>query len=292
LLRWVTALLVVLHPTVGGNLNAAQEPPPAATNELTFFGWSDQHVLPSGEGTHLHAAIDAMNVLPGTRYPERFGGTVVKPAFVFGCGDMTEWPSAAARDTYADLITRRLKWPSFDIVGNHDEGGNSPVETMKQWIIRRHGALSYTFDRAGVHFVALFSHYDESRNSPAQALSNEALGFLREDLTRQPAGTPVVVATHLCLDALTNRDKFIDTFGDANVVLILSGHYHKAQVDRYRNRNFVQLPSPAPNGEREVMVLRLQAGRLLVLPYNYETRQWVTEPRKMLDVSLARPPST
>jgi hypothetical protein len=28
------------------------------------------------------------------------------------------------------LITRRLKWPSFDILGNHDEGGDSPVETM------------------------------------------------------------------------------------------------------------------------------------------------------------------
>ena len=32
----------------------------------------------------------------------------------------------------------------------------------------------------------------------------------------------------------------------------------------------------------------LLAGQILALPYNYETRQWVTEPRKMLDVPLAR----
>ena len=159
---------------------------------------------------------------------------------------------------------------------------------MKEWLVRRHGSLSYTFDRAGVHFIALFSHYDESRNNPAQALSGEALRFLRGDLARQPAGTPVVVAFHLCLDALTNRDEFIDTLGDANAVLILTGHYHKAQVDRYRGRNFVQLPSPAPNGKREFMVVRFLAGRILALPYNYETRQWVTEPRKMLDVPLVR----
>lgn len=289
-LRWTASFLVALLPALAPSLRAAEAPPRSATNDLTFFGWSDQHVPLGGAGTHLHAAIDAMNALPGTPYPERFGGTVTKPAFVFGCGDMTEWPSAAARDTYAGLITGRLKWPSFDLLGNHDEGGNSPVETMKQWLVQRHGSLSYTFDRAGVHFIALFSHYDESLNNPAQALSSDALGFLRDDLKRPPAGTPVVVATHLCLDALTNRDQFIDTLGDANVVLLLTGHYHKAQVDRYRGRTFLQLPSPAPNGQREFMVVRFRAGRLLALPYNYDTRQWVTEPRKLLDIPLAPPP--
>jgi hypothetical protein len=288
-LFWAAALFATLCPTVGSDLKAAEAPLSSATNDLTFFGWSDQHVQSGGDGTHLHAAIDAMNALPGTPYSEHLGGTVVKPAFVFGCGDMTEWPSAAARDTYSELISRRLNWPSFEILGNHDEGGNSPAETMKQWLVRRHGSLSYTFERAGVHFIALFSHYDESRNNPAQALSSEALQFLRGDLARLPAGTPVVVAFHLCLDALTNRDELVDTLGDTNVVLILTGHYHKAQVDRYRGRNFLQLPSPAPNGKPEFMVVRFLAGRILVLPYNYETRQWVTEPRKMLDVPLARP---
>jgi hypothetical protein len=118
-------------------LKAAEASLPSGTNDLTFFGWSDQHVLPSGEATHLYDAIDAMNALPGTSYPERCGGTVAKPAFVFGCGDMTEWPSAAARDAYTELTSHRLKWPSFEILGNHDEGGNSPAETMKQWSIHK-----------------------------------------------------------------------------------------------------------------------------------------------------------
>jgi hypothetical protein len=137
--------------------------------------------------------------------------------------------------------------------------------------------------------LAVFSHYDESLNSPAQALSSEALAFIREDLAHRPGGALVVVATHLCLEALTNRDQLIDAFGHANVVLVLTGHYHKAQVAQYRGRNFLQLPSPSPNGEREIMVIRFKAGRLLALPFNYERRQWVTEPRKVLEVPLPPP---
>ena len=167
---------------------------------------------------------------------------------MLGCGDITEWPTAAAKNTYDQLVTRRLKFPSYDLVGNHDEGGNSPSDTIKNWIRARHGALSYTFDRGGVHFVMLFSAYNESLNNPAQPVSQDARAFLRKDLANLAKGTPVVVAMHLCFDAITNRDEFVQALGDANVVLVLGGHYHKAKVDRFREINFVQLPSPAPNG--------------------------------------------
>ena len=46
----------------------------AADAGLTFFGWSDQHVATSGDGQHLLPAIDAMNSLPGVKYPADIGG--------------------------------------------------------------------------------------------------------------------------------------------------------------------------------------------------------------------------
>jgi len=253
---------------------------------LTFFGWSDQHVAVSGDGEHLIPAIDAMNDLPGTAYPEGIGGVVAPPGFVIGCGDITEWPTRAARDTYNDLITKRLEFPSYDVLGNHDEGGKSPSDTMRDWAIQRHGALSHTFDRGGVHFVLLFSKYNESLNNPSQPISEQALAFLRSDLARQPKEQPVIVAMHLCLDALTNRDDLIDALGDANVLMVLSGHYHKAKASMYRNQRFLQLPSPTPNGEREIMVVRITTDRLVALPYNYELGEWVRDPRKGFDLSL------
>src|SRR4030042_2087075 len=75
------------------------------TNVLTFFGWSDQHVQTDGDGTHLIPAIDAMNKLPQTPYPENIGGKVAEPNFVFGLGVITEWPTRARLDTYKKLIT-------------------------------------------------------------------------------------------------------------------------------------------------------------------------------------------
>jgi len=257
--------------------------PPAA---LTFFGWSDQHIKADGDGRHLIPAIEAMNALPGRSYPEAIGGTVEKPAFVFGLGDITEWPSRAALDTYEQLITKRLKFPSYDIAGNHDLGGLSPSDTVLNWLRQRHGALRYTIEKGGVHFIALFSEYDERLNDPAQPITKEALDYLRQALAKVPKGKPVVVATHLCFEAITNRDEFVDAFGDANVILVLGGHYHKATVNQYRGIHFVQLPSPEPKSSNEFTVIRITSDRLLALPFNYRENQWVTEKRKILDTPI------
>lgn len=280
LVSWLAALLLM------SSVSSGQE---AA---LTFFGWSDQHVQVDGNGQHLIPALDAMNTLPGRAYPEAIGGTVDKPVFVFGLGDITEWPSRAALHSYEQFITRRLKFPSYDIAGNHDLGGLSPSETVLDWLRQRHGALRYTFEKAGVLFIGLFSEYDEHLNNPAQPISKAALQFLRQTLAKVPAGKPVVVATHLCFEAITNRDEFVDAFGRANVILVLGGHYHKATVNRYRGVNFVQLPSPEPKSAHEFTVIRITSNRLLALPFNYEDKQWVTDTRKILDTPIKGPATT
>ena len=277
-------LSVLFNGLLLAHLLAADPPPDARA--LTFFGWSDQHVQTDGDAEHLVPAIDAMNAFPGTPYPENIGGQVATPAFVFGCGDITEWPTHAAMKAYDQLITERLKFSSYDILGNHDEGGKTPSETMKKWLVSRHASPSYTFHHKGVHFVALFSKYDESLNSPAQPLTEEALQFLRTSLADLAAGTPVVVATHLCFDAITNRDALIDATGDANVIAILGGHYHKAKVDRYRGRNFVQLPSPAHGSPSEFTVVRISADRIVAIPYDYEQKKWSEDSRKVLNATI------
>jgi hypothetical protein len=262
----------------------------AGESDLTFFGWSDQHVKTDGDGSHLIPAVEAMNALPGTEYPANIGGKVAKPAFVLGCGDITEWPTNAAKKTYEELVTKRLQFPSYDVAGNHDEGGQAPSETIKKWIAARHGGLSYTFDQGGVHFVVPFSRYDESLNSPAQPVSKEALQFLRDDLKKLRTGTPVVAATHLCFDSITNRDELVEAFGSAHVILVLGGHYHKSKVDRFRGIPFVQLPSPAPNGLKQITVIRITADRLVAIPYDYGEKKWVERPGQVLDAPLGRRP--
>lgn len=281
---WTTVLSVIFFIMAAGAEGAL-----GGETGLTFFGWSDQHIQTNGDGSHLLPAIDAMNSLPGTMYPPHISGKVARPEFVLGCGDITEWPTTAAKETYEGLITNRLKFTSYDIIGNHDEGGKVPSETVKNWIIARHGSLSYTFDKGGVHFITLFSKYDETLNSPAQPLTKESLDFLRKDLAKLLKGKPVVAATHLCFDAITNRDELVEAFGDANIILVLGGHYHKAKVDAYRGFHFVQLPSPTPNSPNEVTVIRITADRLVAIPYNYEKNEWDADSQKTLNVPIKGP---
>ncbi len=257
--------------------------------DLTFFGWSDQHVETDGNASHLRNAVYAMNAIPGAYFPDEIGGTVDKPAFVFGAGDITEWPTAAAKDTWDKIIRYALRYPSFDIAGNHDLGGLSPSKTLTDWLITRHGALSYTFDIKGVHFIALFSEYDESLDNPAQPISAEALDFLKKALAKVDPRQPVIVATHLCYDAITNRDALVDAMQGSNVLCVLGGHYHKAKIDKYRGITFVQLPSPAPGSPDEFTVFRITQDRIVAIPFDYAQRKWATDAKKILDEPIKGP---
>jgi hypothetical protein len=287
---WAAVLLAAAWTAAGAAAPSAPAPPaPAEEAGLTFFGWSDQHIQTDGKADHLVPAIDAMNAMAmaGTAYPERIGGKVAAPAFVLGCGDITEWPTHAALDAYEQAVTKRLKIPAYDLVGNHDEGGKSPSDTVKNWIVARHGALSYAFERGGVHFAAVFAPYDDALNNPAQPIAKAALDFIRKDLARVPKGRPVVVALHLCLDAITNRDEVVEAFGDANVILVLGGHYHKVAVGEHKGFHFVQLPSPLTT--TEFTVIRITPSRLVAVPYDYKAKKWVEDPNLVLDVPIKGP---
>ena len=299
----VGAMSMALPKRLLGKEKEGKDKQPA-TKPFTFFGWSDTHIPVHGNGSKLWPAIDAMNSLPDKVYPKNIGGVVDTPAFVFNCGDITEWPTHQAKKTYEDLITKRLKYPSYEILGNHDEAGADGVEgappIMKEWFKRRYGDLCYTFDQGGIHFVCPFSAYDESLGNPAQDITTEALDFIRKNLHRHyspdlvpeklvsvPKRTPIVVATHLCFDAMTNRDAFVDALAGANVIMVLGGHYHKAQVKPYRGINFVQLPS-VNSTWTEVTVIRITSDRLVAIPYDYSKNQWIDNPGKILDVKISR----
>jgi hypothetical protein len=79
----------------------------------------------------------------------------------------------------------------------------------------------------------------------------------------------------------------IVSLGDANVIVVLGGHYHKATVGEHRGRRFLQLPSPATEGE--FTVIRITADRLQAIPFNYKTKTWSEDARKILDVAIRGP---
>ena len=87
---------------------------------------------------------------------------------------------------------------------------------------------------------------------------------------------------------MTNRDELVEAIGDANVVLVLGGHYHYSSVNKYRGLNFVQLPSPKSKFT-EFTVFRITSDRLLAMPYDFVKKQWVSGSRKSLDFAIRFP---
>ena len=258
----------------------AQENNPA----LTFFGWSDQHTNTSGDTSRLHPFVDAMNTMAGTAWPKTVGGKVAKPSFVIGAGDITEWPTHAAMKGYDSLLNNRLQFPAYDVLGNHDDGGRAFSPTMINWLKKKHGSLSYTFEKGGVVFIGLWSKFDP-KGKPAQPLTQEALTYLKEQLAKLSKEKPVVIFTHLCHDAMTNRDELVNTIGKSNVIMILGGHYHYSSVNKYRGINFVQLPSPKSK-VTEFTVIRIAKDRLIAIPYDFTKKAWVSESQKVLDAKI------
>ena len=254
---------------------------------LTFFGWSDQHTKTSGDTSSLYPFVDAMNTMAGTAWPKSVGGKVDKPSFVIGAGDITEWPTNAAMKGYDALLSDRLKFPAYDVLGNHDDGGRAFSPTMINWLKKKHGGLSYTFEKGGVVFIGLWSKFDP-KGTPAQPLTKEALTYLKDQLGRLPKEKPAVVFTHLCHDAMTNRDELVETIGKSNVIMVLGGHYHYSSVNQYRGLTFVQLPSPKSKFT-EFTVFQVTQNRLIAMPYDFTKKTWVTDPRKVLEKKIKGP---
>lgn len=98
----------------------------------------------------------------------------------------------------------------------------------------------------------------------------------------------MVIFTHLCHDAMTNRDDLVNTIGKSNVIMILGGHYHYSSVNQYRGINFVQLPSPKSKFT-EFTVIRITKDRLTVIPYDFTKKAWVSESKKVLDIKIKGP---
>ena len=259
---------------------AVPQPRAIQTNgdSLTFLAWSDQHVSIDGNAAHLIPAIDAMNAIAGTAYPPSVGGTVAKPSLVIGGGDCTDWPSRPAMNAFANA-TRRLRYVSYDSIGNHDEGDDPASSRVASWIAARHGGTSYVFDAGPVRFIVVFSRYNDK-----QFISRDAMGFLRRELA--VAGhRPAVVVTHYCLDAIRNKDEFADCLDTGNVLLVLGGHYHHAIASTYGGHRFLQLPSPATT--TQFAVIRFSSNRLLAITYDYARRQWVNDARSQVDVAIS-----
>jgi len=223
---------------------------------FTFAQFSDPHVgfqgPPDPLGTKaFEHAVDLIN-----RAPQR-------PDFVLFTGDLTH--DAESRDVHTQrmqlfkTIAERIHTPAIHTVpGENDAALDGGV------LYREHfGDSHYSFDHKGVHFVALDN---VSRAHPE--VGADQLAWMKADIARFPATTPIVVFTHRPLFDLKPEWEWFTADG-ADVmnalspyenVTILYGHIHRqnfalrGNVKHYAARSLIfAFNDPATNAEKKQM---------------------------------------
>jgi len=194
----------------------------------------------------LHAAIAQVKALPQ------------QPAFVLHTGDITHLSTAEQFDT-ADQALKDLGLPIFHVPGEHDtlDDGNGKL------FLERYGAGTkgtgwYSFDKGGVHFIALVNVVGLQGGGSGQ-LGDDQIAWLADDVAHLSSSTPIVVFAHMPLwdvyapwgwgtsdaaPALAHLARF-------GSVTVLNGHIHQviSKVEgslAFHTARSTAYPQPAP----------------------------------------------
>ena len=215
--------------TVGliGEASAADAPKGA----LHFVQISDSHMgfkqaaNPDPAAT-LGEAIAKINAMP------------VQPAFLVHTGDISHLSKEAEWDA-ADQIIKGANKQVYYIPGEHDV---ADVDNGKAYLARygkgTQGRGWYSFDAAGVHFIALINVFEFKpgfKSAGLALLGDEQLEWIEKDVAHRSASTPIVVLAHLPLWTVyedwgwgtSDAGRALGYLKRFGSVTVLNGHIHQ-----------------------------------------------------------------
>lgn len=189
--------------------------------------------------SHIGFAKPAINADARATFREavaRIAALPAKPDFIVHTGDVSQLSKDAEFDD-ADQILRGAGLPVFHIPGEHDvlDEGNGRA-FLARYGKGSAGAGWYSFDHAGVHFVALVNVVNLKAGGLG-SLGADQLAWLKADLAPRRASTPIVVFAHIPLwsvypdwgwgtDDAAQALALLSRFGS---VTVLNGHIHQVQ---------------------------------------------------------------
>ena len=249
------------------SLSRPSEIPNGAKGELSFVQISDSHMgfnkpaNPDVVAT-LKAAIDKINALPSP------------PEFLLHTGDISHLSKPEEFDTVDQLLKAATPKDTFFVPGEHDVLGDDGKQFLERYGKGSKGRGWYSFDKKGVHFIALVNVMDLKAGGLG-TLGPEQLAWLQDDVKHLSRSAPIVVFAHIPLWSVYpdwgwgTQDSaqalgYLKRFGS---VTVLNGHIHQTMQKVEGNVTFhtamsTAFPQPAPGAAPSPGPMKVPAEQL------------------------------
>jgi 3',5'-cyclic AMP phosphodiesterase CpdA len=199
----------------------------AGSGRPLFVQISDTHIGFNKEanpevGATLTRSIDLINALPE------------QPQLVIHTGDITHLSKPAEFDLAQQLLAGLRVTELHTVPGEHDTSDATVSEYFSRFGKPSGNKGYYSFDHAGVHFVALVNVL-QFKPGGLGTLGEEQLAWVADDLRNRSASTPVVVFAHMPLWSVYepwgwgtgDAPQLMQLLRRFGSVTVLNGHIHQ-----------------------------------------------------------------
>ena len=261
------ALTVAGGEVISHVAGSSTAPPPVVDDPhaLRFVQVSDSHLGFTGSANTMVTesfgeAIGQVNALP------------YEPDFVMHTGDVTHLATATQFDQAKQMMSTLHTGRVFTVPGEHDSIDDSGQKYRAAFGKGTQGEGWYSFDIKGVHVIALVNTLSLEKLGH---LGTDQLDFVRKDVARLSADTPIVVFSHIPLFAMfpqwgwstddaTQALSYLRRFSS---VTCLNGHVHQLFTKTegsvtFHSATTTAYPLPYPGHAAAPTPVTLPAGRL------------------------------
>ena len=222
-----------------------------ALGKPLFVQLSDTHI-----GFNKEANPDVAGTL--TQTIDLVNGMPVAPALIIHTGDITHLSKPAEFDLAQQLFSRLRVTEMHTVPGEHDTTDPAVTEYFNRFGKASANKGYYSFDHAGVHFVALINVL-EFKAGGLGTLGSEQLAWVKADLKGRSSSTPLVVFAHMPLWSVYepwgwgtgDAAELLSELRRFGSVTVLNGHIHQIVQKVEGNMTFhtarsTSYPQPVP----------------------------------------------
>jgi len=199
----------------------------AALGKPLFVQISDTHI-----GFNKEANPDVNSTLNKTI--EFVNGMPDQPALIIHTGDITHLSKASEFDAAQQMMSKLRTTELHTVPGEHDTTDATVTEYFNRFGKASNNKGYYSFDHAGVHFIALINVL-QFKPGGLGTLGTEQLAWVTQDLKGRSSSTPIVVFAHMPLWTIYepwgwgtgDADQLMSQLKRFGSVTVLNGHIHQ-----------------------------------------------------------------